>query len=217
MTDPATDPMDDDDSLVAAPGIGAELEIDDSSDRTAPGDDDQGGGSGGSDPRLAGVDAGGSETGDGGWDPDVFDADGSGFETGSADGGPDYLADLQRVTAEFANFRKQTEKRNQELVARASARLAEALLPVLDACDAAALQGVEGVEPIHAQLLGVLGGEGLEVIADLDDPFDPNRHEAVMTEPAGPDDDGTVVAEVLRTGYAWKGRVFRPAMVKVRG
>ena len=47
---------------------------------------------------------------------------------------PPSTPDLQRVPAEFANFRKQTEKRNQELVARASARLAEALLPVLDAC-----------------------------------------------------------------------------------
>jgi molecular chaperone GrpE len=130
---------------------------------------------------------------------------------------PDYLGDLQRVTAEFANFRKQTEKRNQELLARASQRLAEALLPVLDACDAAAIQGVEGVEPIHAQLLSVLGNEGLEVIADVDEPFDPNRHDAVMTEPANDGDDSTMVSEVLRTGYAWKGRVFRPAMVKVRG
>lgn len=130
---------------------------------------------------------------------------------------PDYLGDLQRVSAEFANFRKQTEKRNLDLMARASQRLAEALLPVLDACDAAALQGIDGVEQIHTQLMSVLGNEGLEVIADIDEPFDPNRHDAVMTEPAEEDDQGTVVAEMLRTGYAWKGRVIRPAMVKVRG
>lgn len=130
---------------------------------------------------------------------------------------PDYLGDLQRVTADFANYRKQAEKRSQDVLARGSSRLAEALLPVLDACDAAALQGVEGVEPIHAQLLAVLGNEGLEVIDDAEEVFDPNRHEAVMTEPGKDDDEGTVVAEVLRTGYAWKGRVFRPAMVRVRG
>jgi molecular chaperone GrpE len=133
---------------------------------------------------------------------------------------PDYLGDLQRVSAEFANFRKQTEKRNLDLMARASHRLAEALLPVLDACDAAALQGIEGVEQIQSQLMSVLGSEGLEVIADTDEPFDPNRHDAVMTEPADEGDEGdegTVVAEMLRTGYAWKGRVIRPAMVKVRG
>ena len=55
-----------------------------------------------------------------------------------------HLADLQRVSAEFQNFRKQTEKRNSDFAAQAGSRVAEALLPVLDACDAAARQGVEG-------------------------------------------------------------------------
>lgn len=132
-----------------------------------------------------------------------------------------YLADLQRVTAEFANFRRQTIRRNTELVAQAAARLAEALLPVLDACEAAVRQGVEGMEPVRSQLVGVLAGQGLEVIDGTDESFDPNRHEAVMT--ADPDEDSPAdpaepaVVEILRTGYAWKGRVLRPAMVKVAG
>ena len=133
-----------------------------------------------------------------------------------------YLADLQRVTAEFANFRRQTIRRNTELVAQAAARLAEALLPVLDACEAAERQGVEGMEPVRSQLVGVLAAEGLEVLDGTDEPFDPTRHEAVMT--AEPDEDSSadgpaepVVVEILRTGYAWKGRVLRPAMVKVTG
>ena len=132
-----------------------------------------------------------------------------------------YLADLQRVTAEFANFRRQTIRRNTELVAQAAARLAEALLPVLDACEAAVRQGVEGMEPVRSQLVGVLAGQGLEVIDETDEPFDPNRHEAVMT--ADPAEDSPAdpvepaVVEILRTGYAWKGRVLRPAMVKVAG
>lgn len=133
-----------------------------------------------------------------------------------------YLADLQRVTAEFANFRRQTIRRNTELVAQAAARLAEALLPVLDACEAAERQGVEGMEPVRSQLVGVLAAEGLEVLDGTDVPFDPTRHEAVMT--AEPDEDSSadgpaepVVVEILRTGYAWKGRVLRPAMVKVTG
>ncbi len=128
-----------------------------------------------------------------------------------------HLADLQRVTADFANFRKQTEKRNAEFAAQAGARVAEALLPVLDACDAAAQQGVEGVEPIAAQLHGILQQSGLEIIADEAEPFDPNRHEAAMTEPGDDDQDVAVVAQVLRTGYAWNGRVLRAAMVKVKG
>ena len=128
-----------------------------------------------------------------------------------------YLEDLQRVTAEFTNFRRQTMKRNTELVAQAASRLARELLPVLDACEAAVSQGVEGIEAVQAQLLGVLSGEGLAVLGTVDEPFDPGFHEAVMSEDSDIDGtDGPVVVEVLRTGYAWNGRVLRPAMVKVR-
>lgn len=128
-----------------------------------------------------------------------------------------HLADLQRVSADFANFRKQTEKRNSDFAAQAGSRVAEALLPVLDACDAAAQQGVEGVDPIAAQLHGILQNSGLELISDESEPFDPNRHEAAMTEPGDEGQDVAVVAQVLRTGYAWNGRVLRAAMVKVKG
>ena len=129
-----------------------------------------------------------------------------------------YLEDLQRVTAEFTNFRRQTMKRNTELVAQAASRLARELLVVLDACEAAVAQGVEGIEALQSQLLGVLSAEGLTVLGTVDEPFDPGFHEAVMSEESGDDGaDAPVVAEVLRTGYAWNGRVLRPAMVKVRG
>ena len=131
-----------------------------------------------------------------------------------------YLEDLQRVTAEFTNFRRQTMKRNTELVAQAASRLARELLVVLDACEAAVSQGVEGIEAVQSQLLSVLTGEGLAVLGTVDEPFDPGFHEAVMSEMS--EESGTdgqsapVVADVLRTGYAWNGRVLRPAMVKVR-
>ena len=129
-----------------------------------------------------------------------------------------YLEDLQRVTAEFTNFRRQTMKRNTELVAQAASRLARELLVVLDACEAAVGQGVEGIEALQSQLLGVLSAEGLTVLGTVDEPFDPGFHEAVMSEEsAGDGHDAPMVAEVLRTGYAWNGRVLRPAMVKVRG
>jgi len=129
----------------------------------------------------------------------------------------DYLDRWQRTSAEFANFKKQTEKRNSDVAAQAGSRVAEALLPVLDACEAAELQGVDGVEPIAAQLRGERERAGLQVIADVDAPFDPNLHEAAMSEPGEDDDAVPVVAQVLRTGYAWNGRVLRAAMVKVRG
>lgn len=128
-----------------------------------------------------------------------------------------HLDHLQRVSAEFANFRKQTGKRNAELAAQAGARLAEALLPVLDACDAAAQQGVEGVAQISGQLMGVLERQGLEVIAEEAEGFDPNRHEAAISEPGDDSQTEPIVAEILRTGYAWNGRVLRAAMVKVKG
>lgn len=127
-----------------------------------------------------------------------------------------HLNDLQRVTAEFANFRKQTEKRNAQTVRQAAAGVMQAILPVLDACDAAAQQQVEGVEPIMAQLRGVLEAQGLEVI-EAAEPFDPNRHEAAMSEPGDEDQTEPMVSEVLRTGYAFNGRVLRAAMVKVKG
>ena len=128
-----------------------------------------------------------------------------------------HLNDLQRVSAEFANFRKQTDKRNAEFTAQAGSRVAESLLPVLDACEAAAHQGVAGVEPIGVQLRTELERAGLQLIGDQSEPFDPNRHEAAISEPADDDSEGPVVAEVLRTGYAWNGRVLRAAMVKVKG
>jgi len=128
-----------------------------------------------------------------------------------------HLADLQRVSADFSNFRKQTDKRNRDMAKQAGSRVAEASLPVLDACDAAAQQGAEGVEPIASQLRGVLMGSGLELISDENEPFDPNRHEAAISEPGDEGQEVAIVAQLLRTGYAWNGRVLRAAMVKVKG
>jgi len=125
-----------------------------------------------------------------------------------------YLDDLRRVSAEFANFRKQVDRRNTDMRANAAADLVQKLLPVLDACDAALMQGVTDVKPIRASLLDTLGKEGLEIDDPNAEPFDPERHEAVMTEEG---EGEPVITEVLRTGYAWHGRIIRPAMVKVRG
>jgi molecular chaperone GrpE len=66
--------------------------------------------------------------------------------------------------------------------------------------------------------MAVLTKEGLEPLAEVGEAFDPERHEAAMTQPADDgDDDGPVVAEVLRAGYGWNGRVLRAAMVTVKG
>jgi molecular chaperone GrpE len=126
----------------------------------------------------------------------------------------DYLDMARRVQAEFENYKRRVETQRGEQTARAAEHLVVELLPVLDACEAAISHGASDVEPIHAQLFGTLSKLGLDAIAETEIPFDPTVHEAVLSEPG---DDGPVVSEVLRTGFAWNGRVVRPAMVKVRG
>ncbi|HEY4377124.1 MAG TPA: nucleotide exchange factor GrpE, partial [Acidimicrobiales bacterium] len=128
----------------------------------------------------------------------------------------DYRDALQRNQAEFENYRKRVQRQQADDAARATGVLVEKLLAVLDACDGAVRHGATEVEPIYAALLGTLEKEGLERIDPAGEPFDPTRHEAVMHEPAE-GDEGTVVSDVMRAGYAWNGRVVRPAMVKVRG
>ncbi len=128
----------------------------------------------------------------------------------------DYLDQLRRVQADFENYRKRVLKQQDELVERAAEGLVGDLLPVLDACDAAAQHGDEAAAPIAKALADVLTKQGLEKVAPEGEAFDPNQHDAVAHE-EGEGEDGPTVAEVLRPGYVWKGRVLRPAMVRVRG
>jgi len=120
-----------------------------------------------------------------------------------------------RLQADFENYKKRVSAQHSEEADRATGRLAESLLPVLDACEAAFTHGVDGVKPIRSALLDTLAKQGLVALDLLDKPFDPSTAEAVMHE----DGEGgePVVVEVLRTGYQWKGRILRAAMVKVRG
>lgn len=129
----------------------------------------------------------------------------------------DYLDQLRRNQAEFENIRKRLAKEAGDAADRAVEQFAERLLPVLDACDSAIGHGATEVEPIYAALLGTLEREGLSRVAGVGELFDPHVHEAMFHEPAGTDDQGTVVVEILRPGYTWKERTLRPAMVKVRG
>ena len=120
-----------------------------------------------------------------------------------------------RMQADFENYKKRVAQVQSDEVDRATGRLAEALLPVLDACEAAFAHGADAVEPVWKALLSALSQQGLKAYDLVDKPFDPVTAEAVMHEPG--DGGDPVVAEVLRTGYEWKGRVLRAAMVKVRG
>jgi len=124
-----------------------------------------------------------------------------------------------RLQADFENYRKRVSGQHADDVARATGKLAEALLPVLDACEAAFVQHPAEVEPLFNLLLGELRKQGLEALNLHEQPFDPAVADAVLHEPGdGADTSGQpTVSEVLRTGYTWKGKVLRPAMVKVRG
>jgi len=122
-----------------------------------------------------------------------------------------------RLQADFENFRKRMATQLTDDVDRATGKLVESMLPVLDACEAAAAHGVAGIESVWSALLGALQKQGLEALDLADKPFDPSLAEAVVHEAGDGGVDGPVVVEVLRTGYRWKGRVVRAAMVKVKG
>jgi molecular chaperone GrpE len=143
----------------------------------------------------------------------------------------EYLAALQRNQADFENYRKRVTRQQEEQSARAALDLVGKLLPVIDALDlaeahlvgttgssdAAVAEEAQAISQARALLITVLTKEGLERVDEAEVTFDPVVHDAVAH---APDDGGsgeTVVDEVLRSGYRWRGQVLRPAMVRVRG
>ena len=147
----------------------------------------------------------------------------------------EYLDMVRRVQADFENYKKRTLRQQTDQLERASENLVAKLLPALDAfaLTRAHLTDESNASPEVKALLQAAGlvddalaKEGLERIDDAGAPFDPTVHDAVEHAPApvagltGPTEDisaGPVVADVLRPGYRWKGRVIRPAMVRVQG
>lgn len=134
-----------------------------------------------------------------------------------------YLDDLQRMKAEFDNYRKRTLKEQSRLVDNAAVGLIAQLLGVLDDFELAVAAAEEtrdfdrmlkGVEMVFGELKEVLGSAGLEKIEAKGKPFDPRLHEAALEAP-GDGSGVVVVSDVLRNGYQFKGMVLRPAMVKV--
>jgi molecular chaperone GrpE len=129
---------------------------------------------------------------------------------------------LQRVKAEFDNYRKRAARDQASLVARAHERLVKELLPVLDDLEralGAAEQHEEakledGVRLVHRSLADALSREGLAEI-NTDGKFDPHVHEALLTQPSEAE-EGSVI-EVLQRGYKLGDRVLRPARVVVAG
>ena len=136
----------------------------------------------------------------------------------------EYLRDLQRIQADFINYKRRTEQEKGEQLKFANAILMLKLLPVLDDLERAVdtvqpemagLNWVQGIALIERKFRSLLEGEGLVPIPALGMPFDPNLHEAVVFEEG--DENEPVVVSVFQKGYKLGNRVIRPAMVKVRG
>ena len=124
--------------------------------------------------------------------------------------------DLQRLTAEYANYRKRVERDRESVVASAKGSLAGELLSVLDDVERAAAHGdlTGAFKSVAEKLVAVLQRAGLEPFGKDGEPFDPSVHEAVQHD-TSPDVAGPTVTAVLRRGYRFADRVVRAALVAV--
>lgn len=131
---------------------------------------------------------------------------------------------LQRKAAEFQNSKRRQEKMVADQIERASTRVITKMLPILDDIDLAFQNLPEGlstdenawlggIQQIQKKLITLLNDEGIESVA-IDGEFDPNKHEAVSSEPNDEVESGHII-ETLRMGYEQKGRILRPALVRV--
>jgi molecular chaperone GrpE len=134
-----------------------------------------------------------------------------------------YRDQYLRATADLKNFKRRTEEERASLIRNATAGLIMKLLPIVDDFELAMQHApaevrespwFSGVEGVQRKLQLVLEGEGVRPIEAEGQPFDPNFHDAVMREDAGPVHAGRVVQD-LRRGYLLHDKVIRPSMVKV--
>lgn len=136
---------------------------------------------------------------------------------GAAAREPDHYRDaLQRLTAEFQNFRRRTERERADDRNKTVAQVVRHLLPALDALDAAVQRHRDALEPLQRLINAALEELGVQrVQLGIGSPFDPTLHEALQ---APDDDDGAplVVAQVLRAGYQCAAQLIRPATVMVQ-
>jgi molecular chaperone GrpE len=154
-------------------------------------------------------------------DPAANDAAATDLDSALAEAGQ-YREHLQRLQAEFDNYRKRVLREQTSAVELAAKPVIRRLLEVLDDFDLALMHAqdrpdfdrfLHGVELVYAKLLDTLRTEGLERMDAQGKPFDPEMHEALMQ--SGEGDGDPVVGDVLRPGYTLKGRVLRPAGVRV--
>ncbi len=131
----------------------------------------------------------------------------------------DYKETLQRLQAEFENFRKRIEKEKEEFVKYSDASFIKELLPIVDSIESCIekMQNeneIEGVLLIRKQFMDLLHQKGLEEINSLGEKFNPEQHEAMMQDNEPGKEDG-VVLEEFQKGYLLHDKVLRPAKVKI--
>ena len=124
--------------------------------------------------------------------------------------------DLQRITAEYANYRKRVDRDRGAAAEQTTGSVLTALLPVLDDIDRAREHGdlVGPFASVAESLTAVTGKLGLAAFGEKGDPFDPNRHEAVAHQTSADVTEATCI-EVMRRGYTLGERLLRPALVAV--
>ena len=135
----------------------------------------------------------------------------------------EHLDQLRRLAAEFDNYKKRMAREHDELRIRAAERLLSDLLPVFDdleralsAFETAEKEAIaDGVALVHRALWTLLEREGVAELDPKGDLFDPNRHEALLSQPADAP-EGTIL-EVIQKGFLLGDRVLRPARVVVAG
>lgn len=148
----------------------------------------------------------------------LSDADMSFLEQAESDLAAERLADLQRVTAEYANYRKRTEANREVERERVIAETVKSLLPVLDDIDRAEKHGdlVDGspIAAIAGKVRAVTERLGLVAYGAVGDAFDPNLHEAILQQPS-PDVTSETILDVVETGYMLGSTQVRAAKVIV--
>ncbi|MGZ8878995.1 MAG: nucleotide exchange factor GrpE [Halobacteriota archaeon] len=134
----------------------------------------------------------------------------------------EYFSRLQRLQADFENFKRRTKTQGEHLSKYASVELIKELLVISDNLERAVQalrtesnQGIsEGIELIHKQLCDILGKSGVMSIKSVGESFDPHLHEAIMTE-GDTNLPDNVITEEIQKGYKLHEKVIRPSKVKV--
>ncbi len=180
----------------------------------------------GGEPRTEGIEDIGDEAGM----TSEAEAEVEGGAAGDVPDGPQRELEEQRdrflrLAAEYDNYRRRTQREMAEAATRGQASLVKQLLEPLDDLGrvaevdtekATAGSVAEGVELVRRKFDKVLSAAGLEVVNPVDQPFDPNLHEALTTMPAASAEEDDTVGQVYQLGYVFCGQLLRPARVVVR-